>query len=208
MRKERIKVLHRPTTLETFYCLCDTPTWTETLIGLNKPYESFLIKLKDRKYFEDNKEKTTIKWMSAQMGFEITKVTKWIRLIYDDIFELNYDNPEKFMTEGIPCELHFKNYDDFASMRVWLNAIPRKYESLQFYFLKAKIGTDRFWVHNVTHDISDGKQVISISLRGGFCNEYREQLVQRAYFDGTLTLWGDRDKFDFEIDRILSERYR
>ena len=208
MRKERIKILHSPTTLETFYCLCHAPTWTETLIGLNKSYELFLIKLRDRNYFQDNKEKTTIKWMSAQLGFEITKVTKWIKLIYEDILELNYYEPEKFQSFGTMHTLHFRHYDNSELLNVWLQHTPRVFERFECYFMKAKVGTDYFWVSEVNHEIHNGTQTIHLTLKGGFCNLYREQLLSRALFERTLGFRDQYEKYDFEIDEVLLNHYR
>lgn len=206
--KKRQKIYHQASTIDTFYCLVNSPNWLEALIGLNYPYEEFLRKLKERNYFNDHNDRTTIKWMASEFGFETTKLTKWIKEIYQEIFELNEISPEKFQSEGIPHDLWFKNYDDFASLTVWLNTTPRKYEQFHCNFVKAKVGTDYFWVHDISHDIINGQQTITVSLKGGFCNEYREELVQRAYFDGTLNRWNDREMYDYEIDEILSKHYR
>lgn len=208
MKKERIKVFHQPTTLETFYCLCHSPSWAEILLGMNKPYESFLAKLKDRKYFQDTEEKTTIKWMSNQMGLEATKVTKWIKQIYEDILDLNYYQPEKFHSGGIMHTLHFRHYDDSEMLNIWLQQTPRVFERFECYFIKAKMGIDHFWVSEVKHEIQNGIQSIQVTLKGGSHNAYRELLLNRALFEHTLGFRDQYEKYDFEIDEILLNNYR
>ncbi len=207
MKKNRVKILHRPSTLQTFYCLSNTATWVEKLQGTGRPYEAFLQKLMVKKYFLNIEERKTVKWMASELGFETNQVTKWIKEIYDDIFELNYYHPNIFQSDGIKHSLHFRYYDDSEVLTVWLSQTPRVHEKLECYFVKARIGTDNFWVSEVKHEIQNGNQHIHITLKGGFHNTYREQLIQRALFEKVIGLRELYDMYEFEMDELLLKHY-
>lgn len=150
----------------------------------------------------------TIKTLAESLGYKRELITKWLGQIYQDIFELNFDHPELFKGDGIKHELYLKSNHGSAALTVWLRSTPRLYERLDIYFVKAKLGIDFFWVKDVQHSIDDSEHTVSIWLQDGFCNKYRELLVERAQYFGFLGFMDVYEKMDFEIDRELKKIYK
>ena len=133
-------------------------------------------------------------------------VTKWLGRIYDDIFELNYEQPELFKGNGVRHKLHFRyTHGTAAWLKLWLKATPRIHETFHCYFVKAKVRVESFWVKEVSHNIENGEQEIDVFLEGGFINRYREWLLDRAQFEGYLSFQEIFELKDYQIDEQLFE---
>lgn len=209
--KERIKILHEPSTHEIFMCLSCMPKWSEILFarGAEKPYKPFLKWLLDARFFPDREEKMTVKRLSSDFKADTSKVTKWLRQIYDDIIDLNFDNPELFCADGeIKVQLYMKAFDSYCNLYVSLPTLPREFESFRFSFVRGKLGIDYFWVKKVEYSIEDNKTHITIWLQDGFVNRYREFALDKAIFQGHLGFRDRYEKHDIEIDNELRDLYR
>ncbi|MBK6544286.1 MAG: hypothetical protein IPG12_03250 [Saprospiraceae bacterium] len=112
-RKERKIFIHEPSTHEIFQCLCSMPMYSKLLLEQNpdKPYSNFLSWLIHKNFYKDRDEKITIKRISADFRTETVKITKWIKEIYEQIIDLNYDKPELFQSNGVPVCLYLKYFD-------------------------------------------------------------------------------------------------
>lgn len=173
--KKKVPILHKPSTLETFFCLTHQPSWLKLLLNKDKDYNKFLEKLFAENFYDE--ERTTIKKIAALAGLKADKATSWITQMYDDILNLNWEEPDLFKTDGIDHQLYFKYYDSWATLNLWLPQSPKQFERFTFHFIKAKIGTDHFWVSDVSHDLADGKYIVHLTLSGHERNMYREWLV-------------------------------
>lgn len=208
--KHRNKIIHEPSTQETFYCLSLMPPWSQILLenGRQKEYQPFLKQLLDAKYFKDEEEKVTIKKLSARLNLPTTKATKWLHEIYDDILELNNDNPTLFTNNKITTCLYCRYYDSSATVYIGLDVLPREFESFSFPFIKAKAGTESFWISRVEHEVQETEVQPTIWLQGGNLNKYREMAVEEGLFKGWLNLMDNWEKPSFEIDKILLSHLR
>ena len=204
-KKEREKILHQPSTLEIFYCLSDMPQWSKILGDHTdaKSYKNFLDWLIQINFKKESEQRTTIKGLASEFNADSVKVTKWIHLIYEDLLELNYDQPHLFQQEGIPVTLYLNHYDDSCTFHLSLPAVPRLYESFRFFFIKAKVGTTHFWVRQVDYEVSDNKKEIVIWLENGFVNKYRELAVDKAIFLEMMSSMSVYDNYQFQIDDRL-----
>lgn len=206
--KEKKRLIHQATTLEYLHCLGNMQKWSQVLYDHKsaKSYNDFLKWILQRNYFKDE-EKISIKKISELSNYPTTKINKWLREIYEDIFQLNDDNPELFYLKGhVQVELHFKYFDSTCSFKISLPVLPRQYETVDFFFIKAKIGFHIFWVKDIQHIIGENKMYIIIFLDGGFANIYREFALSKALFEGTLGIMDIYQKYDFEIDEVLRKR--
>jgi hypothetical protein len=206
--KKRELILYNPSTHERLYCLADNPKWPLLLLGRNKKYDSFLQKLSERNFYNDPEGKISIKQIAAELGFKTTDVTQWITAIYDDIYDLNETEPELFRSAGVRHDLYFKHYDDRGFFTLWMQQTPREFEGLSFYFIKAKVGTNRFWVKEVRHELENGEYKVHLTLDGQMLNKYRELLVDKGLFQQVLSFGDIHNKHSFEIDKELLEWYR
>lgn len=203
--KERRKFIHEPSTHEIFSCLRSMVKWSNILFdhGPDKAYKPFLKSLIDCRYLEGREEKTTIKKIAGSFGLKTTKVTKWLHEIYNDILELNNDQEALFTNDKTPITLFFRYFDSSGSFTIGLDIIPRVYEEFNMYFIKAKVGTEMFWVKKVEHEYSDEGVRIFLWLEGGILNRYREMAVEEALFKGWIGFMEHWDKTNSEIDDIL-----
>jgi len=206
--KERPKFIHQATTLEYFCCLRDMPKWSQVLCDQHngRSYNDFLKWIIEQRYFKDE-EKISIKKIAELSAYPSVKISKWLREIYEDIFELNESQPQLFYFAGnITVEFYVKYFDSYCSFKTALPALPRLYESFDFFFIKAKMGTSLFWVRDVQHIIGENDAYVLINLKGGLANVYREFALSKALFEGTLKFMDIYQKYDFEIDGLLLER--
>ena len=109
--KERRKILHEPSTHEIFYCLCGMPSYCKILAdqSADKPYIDFLKWLIEKNFYNERTEKISIKKIATDFKSDSTKVTKWIKEIYEEIFELNFDKPELFQGNGIRLSMYIRH---------------------------------------------------------------------------------------------------
>ena len=206
--KQKPRLVHQATTLEYLYCLGDMSKWSQVLYDHNnaKSYNDFLKWVLLRNYFKDE-EKISIKKIAELSGFPSAKISKWLREIYEDIFELNEVDPQLFYLKGdVQVEFHFKYFDSYCSFKTTLPVLPRQYETFDFFFVKAKMGISSFWVKDVCHIIGEGETKVIISLVGGLVSVYREFALSKALFEGTLDFMDIYRKYDFEIDNDLRKR--
>ena len=208
MKKKREHIIHKASTIDTFYSLTSHPQWVKLLLNREKSYEKFLEALIHQDFYRERNERTPIKKMAEDTGFKTTEITKWIIQMYDDIFELNDTNPELFKQNGIKHQLHFKYWDSHAFLTLWLINTPHRFETFDCYFVKAKVGTSLFHVKDIRNSIENGEHTIDISLSGGTANAYREWLVERALFHDELHFMDVFQKEEYEIDEILKKIYR
>ena len=101
-----------------------------------------------------------------------------------------------------------KHYDDYASFKLTLPVIPREMETFRFDFIKGKIGTSNFWVEGIVYEICNNAVEVSISLKSGWPNKYREFLLSKAIFKNEIGLQEIHHSYDFQIDEKLKQFYR
>lgn len=209
-KKERPKFIHKASTQEYLHCLQNMPKWSEMLLSQDngKSYNDFLKWILEKDYCKSN-DNLTITQISKMSGYPSAKVSKWLQEIYKGILDLNENNPELFYTEsGIQVELQIRYYDSYCYFSMTLPAVPRVYESFEFFFVKAKIGWTRFWVKDVEYTVNNNKININVFLEGGILNRYREFAVEKALFEGQISFTDGYGKFDFEIDDLILGRNR
>lgn len=204
---KRKEIFHQPKTVEVLRCFEDEKTWCKLLLNRGKEYDDFLTQFISDGYYESN-DKRTIKTMASDIGVPSSKLTKWITAIYNDLIELNENEPSLFKGDGILHELHFSYFDNRAYMSLWLPQSPKMYERFTFYFIKARMGTHMFWIKDVDHCLSNGQYSVTLWLEGGERNIYRELLVDRALFTGVLHFMDAYNKESYEIDKILLDWYK
>ena len=208
--KERRKILHEPSTHEIFYCLQGMPAYSKILADQNpnKPYTNFLRWLIERNFYNEREDKVTIKRIATDFKSDSTKVTKWIKEIYEEIFELNYDKPELFQENEVNLCMYIRHYDSGCSFYTSLPILPREFETIRFPFVKGKVGADHFWVKKVEHEIVDDIATVTLWLDGGTLNKYREFALDKALFQGWIHFMDVYDKHSFELDDEIKKIYR
>lgn len=207
MRKQINNYQYKAKTKEILYSFIEEKTWCKLLLDKGKEYDYFL-----RIVIENNnglfEHAKTIKDISSTLGLPANKITKWIKEIYDDLFELNMDKPSLFKSEGIQHDLIFNFLGKNAYFTVWLPQSPKVGERFMFHLMKATLGTPMFWVTEVDHFVNSSEYSVTIWLDGREINSYREWLVDRALFTGVLHFRDAYEKDYHEINKILLDWYR
>jgi hypothetical protein len=121
---------------------------------------------------------------------------------------LNFDRPPLFQNDSVKVQLYLKYYDDACIFYTALPALPREFEQVNFPFVKAKVGTDFFWVNRIQHEITENRTNIVVWLKGGILNKYREYVLDKALFQGWIGLMDVYHKHDIQIDNELKNIYR
>ncbi len=174
-----------------------------------KPYTEFLKWLIEKKFFKDVEEKVPIKKMAADFKSDSAKVTKWIKDIYQGIFELNDEKPEIFQRDGeFKVRLIARYFDSSCSFALSLPVLPREFEQFNFYFFRGVVGTDYFWVKKIQYDMEDDQVNILVWLEAGFVNKYREFALDKALFQGWIGSSDVYHKYPYELDKELKNLYK
>lgn len=207
--KERSKILHTPTTQEILICLSDMMEYSGILLahGAPKPYSNFLEGLIKKDFFKDD-EKRSIEKIAPAFNTDTAKITKWLTMIYDDIFTLNNERPELFQQEGIKITLKLRHHDSCCFFCLSLPVIPREFENFHFYFAKGKTGVSSYWVEQVTYLMEENKLEILISLQVATLNKYCEFIIDKALFQGKIGFGDVLRENSFDLDRKLKNIYR
>lgn len=206
--KAKREIKHETNYKELFLCLQHGKHWLPLLVCNGKDYNKLVEVLLDKGFYDDSKERLTMKFLSTKTGFKPTQIAKWLGQIYDDLLELNANSPEKFKREGVKYDLFFINYDSTAFWTEWLLCTPRIFERFNFYFIKAKVGIEVFWVKDVENQLVDNEHVITIWLEGGFVNTYREFALERALFENKIGFMDNFHMTNSEKDEIIKSEYK
>lgn len=188
----------RATPLDYLHCIFNEYEWLMLLKGRNKPYEEILDPLYDiarKERYEDEELadiKITMKWLGEHLKVNTSKLSKWITLMYNDIVALNESDPKLFIRSGqFLCHFSLSSYrNDYMQFYLGLDYIPRKDDSLSFYFAKASIDVSNFIITDVTIDHEYGHSTIHIDCSPRYHhNEYKTWLLEKARFLNDINLW-------------------
>lgn len=203
--KERKKFLYSSSAPEIFRCLAEMPSYSQIVSAVSDslPFHDFLGLLLQKDFYRDRAEKDSIKQMASDAGIDQTKAANWLREIYDAIFELNDEQRHLFQRGGIAVRLAISHGDNWCSWHTSLAVLPREFERFCFYFVKARVGANTFWIKNVEYEIADHGNEITIWLEAGVRNKYREFALDRALFYQQLHFTDVYDQPSATIDETL-----
>jgi len=209
--KKRVEYHHQPNTHELLLCLASMPKWIDILLkNSEKQYSPFIAWYARKNFYKEQTEKVAIKQLAKDFGVADTaRIAKWVVEAYNDILDLHAEQPQAFVEEtGIRQIFYCRHNDDAAYINMCLPVVPRAYEEVNIPFLKGRLGTDFFWVCKVNYEIQNNDLQITVWLRGGFANQYRDMLLQRAEFERVISFYERHTKHDFELDEELREWYK
>jgi hypothetical protein len=200
--KTYVQEEYKPATLEVLGCLSSESQWLKLLKGRNKPYENLLTDLEmhfDKKILNRD-YKSSISGLSEKFGIKTPLFVKWVHQIYNDIFELNFYEPELFESDGIRHYLQFSCSYRYAGFTLWLKAPLHHDESFEWFFLKAKLRLHFFFIDDISHKFSNGAQLIIVNLISGFPNVYQKFIHDKAIFYNKIGISESfRSQHDLEV---------
>lgn len=202
--------IHKPITKEVLYSLQSEYQWLDLLKNRQKPYNKLIdiVQKEAKRNDEDYSPRPSIKQIADLVGETSAKVTRWLNQMYFDLWELNLDSPELFKTGEKLYHLYIKSTytNQTASFYLWLDKPLNHGDKFNWYFTKGLLGVDYFFVSDISHQYSQGKQETMITLKSGFYNSYRETLLHKAEFMDLLSLDERFHLNEYQLDILLRER--
>ena len=149
----------------------------------------------------------TVKHYADSLGEKPATVNKWLRQIYQDIFDLNETQPELFLNAG-ESMCSFEYSPSGLEGGFWFNlgvrSIPRVGDIFSFRFVKAVAHYTDFVVNEVTHRYEKGQMGTEVFLRTQYYEgeSYRRLLIDKARFLGYMDIL-ETFGSDYSIDKKL-----
>ena len=144
----------------------------------------------------------TFKEIEKQTGIKIYHIRKQLLEIYEKLFD--YENGHTFNFSKTELYFSAKNNKKYASFKCEnLNYIPRVGENIELPFLKAKLGSDYFYIDDIRHWFMSDKHVININLKCGFFNSYWHNRLHEAKEKRELSIHDYYDLSDYELKEKL-----
>lgn len=184
MKEKSFKYEHKASTKEYLVALAYSPYFTKLLNPQGKSYLELHKWLIENETALSNEDTLlpSIKDIGLALRVDSTKISKQLKLIYQDIHSLNEISPELFKREGQKlCSLSFNYLECHAQFNLGLDMIPRIGEAFHFWFIKPINGGARFHVNDVVHSYDKGFHETWIYLTSDYPNGYLQLLKEKAY---------------------------
>lgn len=158
------------------------------LFGNDEKYKCLVSFMMSEDFLESNEPLPTMKSIEQTLGLKPHKLRKLIQDLYEEMFGNELNHALKFNKLEIYFDLHYfeGQYGYFKCSD--LAFIPRVGENMTVPFLKAKVGTDYFYVDSIRHSLENDVQRIDIRLNSGFYNKYFHYEKHKAYEIGRISL--------------------
>ena len=198
-------------------CLISEYQWLLLLINKKKPYQ-FLLKYLIELGKEENanpddyqREKRQSNKMAEVIGVRPSNIKKWLIEIYEDILDLNYNSPQLFNINNYSFlyRFSFSAYSyNYYGLNLWIPNIMSRFDSVELFFIRAKMNQHHFWIKEITHEYSNGHLISLVQLEGGYYNSYRELLLDKAGFLHDISLSERYNSHLYTIDEKLRQYAR
>jgi len=164
-------------------------------------YTQLIEFLSAKDYFNDEDQPyPTLKEIEAETGLKTYHIRKQLKEIYDQIFKYEYT----FDFNQAEIFFYVEYFKRYASVKCNnLTYLPKIGEHIIFSFLKAKVGTNYFYVEDIKHHFEDSKQIIILFLKGGFYNKYWHYRKHKAIELGEIGYREISELHDYELKRRL-----
>ena len=194
-------------TVQYLIRLVENPQYVQLLDLEDKSYVSLVewILCRSSMTFEGVDKYPPLKNIGASIGISGQKVTKYIKAIYDDIIELNNTSKDLFvMPDEIVCCFSFKYSKRSGYFYIGIKSVPRIGDQFIFDFMLPLVGTDMFYIRDISHIIIKGVHEVDVTATGHEQFLYLSLLREKAYLKNYIT-WRELNGF-VEEDRELNKR--
>lgn len=190
MKEEKFQYVHKPKTREYFIALAYYPKFINLLNPERKTYRKLYDWLMENKDILTDEDSTlpSIKEISAKLEIEASKIAKQLRMIYNDIVDLNWNQPNLFCEPNRTlCLLTFNYLESYAQFNLGLDIIPREGESFSFPFVHPQNGGNTFYVKGVSHFYEKDGHGINIYLNAELPSQYLQLLKEKALLHNDIS---------------------
>ncbi|MBD0833743.1 hypothetical protein [Aestuariibaculum sediminum] len=169
----------------------------------DEKYCKLLDYLNEKDFFNDEDlPYPTIKQIEAETGLKSHHIRKQLKDLYASLFDYEYGYRFHFdKTEYCFIVDHFKNYATFYCTS--LINVPRVGENITLPFLKAKVGSDYFYVEDVRHHFEYDKHLIKLYLKAGRFNSFWYYSKHKGIELGKIAMGEEFELYDFQLKEKL-----
>ncbi|ALJ05186.1 hypothetical protein APS56_08640 [Pseudalgibacter alginicilyticus] len=169
------------------------------LLGNDEKYRKLIAFMMSNDFLESDEPLPSLKSMESSLNMKAHKLRKLITDLYNELFSYELKHGLKFNKLEIYFDLHcFEGQFGYFKCTD-LAYIPRVGENMTIPFLKAKVGTDYFYVYSIRHTLENDVQRIDIRLNSGFFNQYFHFEKHKAYELGRISLGDLFRKHDLNL---------
>jgi hypothetical protein len=206
MRKQKHVYEHKSSAKEYLLALASFPNYLKLLPTENKPYGQlifWLISISDQ-IDDNNFSLPTMKDLAKEFKVDASKITKQLKMIYEDIIDLNHNQPNLFKGENqIQCCLSFNYLGAKEYFNTGLDSLPTIGNYFQFYFMRPRLGGTGFYANQIYHDLYSTGHSITISFNCRSENMYLSLLKEKALLHRRISF---SEAIDDDMDDELKER--
>ena len=165
-------------------------------------YRTLLDFLNKKDYYNDeNLAIPTLTEIEKYTGLKTFQLRTQLKNIYKEMLNHTFN----FKKVEIIFDVEF--YKEYASFKCnELTYLPKIGENITIPFLKAKVGTDYFYVEDIRHNFYGQKQTIEILLKVGSFNSYWYYRKHKAYEQGELGRGAEYYLNEHQMKEILGLR--
>lgn len=210
VRKTENSCKHKPDSKTILYCLMTEVQWLSLL--KDKPYQKLIDHIKTLTEIEKDSSSPPVTIKEIAEAINDKRVAKWLPQIVQDLIELNWDHPELFKKEGhnLLYDLYFVDPygNEHLNFSLWLQQPLQPYDNFDWHFIKTKLSMTNYWVQQISHSFTNGKQSTFVKLINGFPNKYQDQLVEKAHFEGDLSFYKSIRMSYSELEKEIKKIYK
>lgn len=182
-------------------------TQVNRLMGNEPKYKDLIFYMMNNDFLDSNEPLPSLKSMELILKCKSHNLRKLIIDLYNEFFG-----------DELKCSLRFSKLDVYFDLSYFegtkgyfrcdeLGFIPRVGENVTISFLKAKVGTDWFYVDSVRHDLYKDTQRIDITLKSGSYNKYFHYEKYKAYEEGVIDINDLFNAHDLSIKRKMGLKW-
>lgn len=205
--KKKIPVeKHKPKTRQYLIALYYFPSAVKLIKPKNSLQKSLIAWFLDKEKYvaDDSYDLPSVKALGAELGVSNNVMSRLLKELYEEIFELNYAKPLLFKKANeILCDLSFSYIGNRASFTTSLAHIPRVGEGFMFFFIMPVLGWSSFWVRRVYYEYDNFRQRVSLILAASYPNAYLDLVREKAFLKREITF---AELMQLEIDKELEEK--
>jgi len=155
-------------------------------------------------YVDEDLAYPTLKEIEAITGLKTYHIRKQLLEIYKRLLDYEYT----FDFNEVEIFVHIQYFKNFATVKCKnLTHIPKIGENITLPFLRAKVGTDYFFVEDIRHQFEENKQIITLFLIGGIFNSYWYYRKHKAFELGEIGIGEKYDLDEFDMKSRLGLRW-
>lgn len=187
--------------------ICSQRSRAVKFLNLDKPYYNILKYLTDKDYYEDEYiNYPSLYDLRKDLNLSYDIVRKNLIKLYKDLSNYDSELSHPFEINKVSVYMSLKGFHESKSISFKnLPIIPKKGQRISVPYFKELVGSDFFYVKEVSHDFLDDEQVVFIWLSTEISNAYWEIRKDQAIETGEIS-YRDTMKNKWELKKILDLR--